>query len=181
MELKPDSEKIIQSIIISSDSFKLPVEILLSWLYQESKFSPRAINYNDTSTDHGLTQQNSRYVSEHVYIFEKDMGKKLSKSEIYTYNVVLGSYILLTKIKKFNTIQLGLMAYNCGNTPVLRNKIPASTVDYAKSIMAKSRGWLFEKEVLPMFVVKMYRKKDGSSLTANEAYSKLQYAQQKLL
>lgn len=48
------------------NEYKLSYEMVLSLIYQESRFNPKAINYNSNNTyDSGITQINSKYLKYH--------------------------------------------------------------------------------------------------------------------
>jgi len=178
LEMTHDGEKIIQSVLVASESFDIPPNQLLSFLYQESRFDPKAVGRNATSTDHGLSAQNSRYAQYHAKRYYMDTGIRLSREEIYSYNVVLGAYQLSTKVKRFGDMPKALMAYNGGDSRVVAGNPPKKSVEYSKSILAKSSGWLYDKEVLPLFICRLFKKQGGGTLTANEAYAKVQMASQ---
>ncbi len=176
-----DSEKIIQSVLVSSESFDIPPNLLLSWVYQESRFDPKAVGDNGHSTDHGLAMMNSRYARSHADDYYASTGIRLSQEEIYSYNVVLGAYLLSTKKSRFKEWPKALMAYNGGDSRVQKNNPPKKSQNYSKSILAKASGWLYDKEVMPLFICSLFKKQGGIPLTPNEAYAKIQMAQRFVL
>jgi hypothetical protein len=84
--------------------------------------------------DCGLFQLNSRYMNDFEFRYWDIRNTKFDPFN-YSHN----SYVAISLIKTLFNVFDGdynkvIMAYNCGATSVIRNKIPHSTKNYLKSV-----------------------------------------------
>ncbi|MCQ2209111.1 MAG: transglycosylase SLT domain-containing protein [Paludibacteraceae bacterium] len=107
--------------------------LVLSILLNENPMlDPTAVNRNkNSSVDLGLFQLNSAYVwtsfKKNYWKFDKDV-------EYDPFNYKINAYIAISHIKhlsdRMRVFDDIVMAYNCGENSVMKNRIPESTKEY---------------------------------------------------
>lgn len=119
------NEEITREIITNAQQYNVPLPLVFSLVWVESRFSPVAYSKNYSSIDRGLFQLNS------------NSFPHLSRDEFYNIetNTQHGvKYIRWCLDKGGNTIA-ALAMYNAGKTRVEQGGTPRSTLDYISKIL----------------------------------------------
>lgn len=94
----------------AAELFDVPYGILLATMYEESRFDPDAVNYNETCF--GLMQINRcNFEWLHGVLAEYGVTDIQNDPE---GNILAGAYMLADLYTKYGDWHLALMAYNCG-------------------------------------------------------------------
>lgn len=118
-----------------SDGLGLDSDLAVAHLMEENpEFNPEATHKNDNGTiDVGEFQLNDRYLwttFKERYWFDN--------IELNPFNWKHNTYIALHHMKwlqgKLKNQDDAIMAYNCGEGPVMNGTVPASTIAYAKRV-----------------------------------------------
>jgi len=111
-------------ILYHADRANLPLSLVFSLSFVESRFSPYAVNANPTSLDRGLFQLNSltfRDLSEEDF-FDPDT------------NAFHGTSYLSWCFEQSHEPQVAVAIYNAGRYRVINGMTPASTKIYVERI-----------------------------------------------
>ncbi len=159
LEFTPHGYDLLKEVVTVSSSYDIPYNVVLSWLYQESRFDPKAVNTRNANgtTDRGVSMINSRYRDSFVAWFESKLGRKLTPYEIDEMNAQLGAFLISEYTKKYGSLTKGIARYNPGDK------------SYAHRVLSRSTGRDFKSEVVPAFLVAVFRKSSGTPLTLTEA------------
>ena len=126
-----EREYIINVAKEKAQKYKVPLNIVLAIIEQESNFNPRAYNKNkDGSEDIGLMQVNFK----HNKRLMEEYGIN-SPQELYDIekNIELGVRILSENYKRFKSWELAIKAYN---------GIRADNWNYVKSVLKKAEKYV---------------------------------------
>jgi soluble lytic murein transglycosylase-like protein len=117
----------------ASDTYQVPLNILIGLLREESHFNPNTTNINKNGTiDKGIAQLNSDYQSDFEW-FDNNQ-KAFDPYDADTSIMVAASY-LRRLYKCFRSWDLAVAAYNCGPGKVSDGLIPQRTKDYVTRII----------------------------------------------
>lgn len=119
------SPHIARIVLKVANQFNVPLSLAFALAWRESKFSPRAVNYNGNSVDRGLYQLNSLSFPE------------VTPREFFdpTINAEKGLGYLSQCLKAGGNEVVGLAMYNAGMSTVYRNGTPRVTLDYISTIL----------------------------------------------
>lgn len=146
--LTHEGQSIVVSLLNASQTFDIPVELLISVMYAESRYNLNA----DSGVATGLMQMHKRFQNQVAFEFREKYGFRLSFYEIRHQNVMLGAYYLREMYDKYKSWAMALVAYNCGPGHVDAGEIPSSSIAYAKSVIAGAQWNRFSREVYPLFL-----------------------------
>ncbi len=139
------SSEIADIILANAEKNRIKPSLAFALAYEESRFTPRAINDNGDSVDRGLFQLNSKSFP------------KLGESEVYDpeINARYGLAHLRFCLDEGKNEVAALAMYNAGNGRVGRGATPRRTLDYVYRVLTyeKNISNLFEATVakhLPM-------------------------------
>lgn len=116
----------ISSIIISETRRNnLPISLTFSLAWTESRFNPKAVNWNESSVDRGLFQLNDRSFPE------------LSEPQFFdpVVNARHGIAYLTYCLERGENEVVALAMYNAGPTRVSKRGAPLVTLDYINKII----------------------------------------------
>jgi soluble lytic murein transglycosylase-like protein len=133
-----NNKMVVDTVFLCSRVFSLSPDLIFAIAKTESRFNPKAINYNENgSIDKGVMQLNS-------YSFPHLSDKELYDIE---YNIIIGSKHFAELMKEFDGNQLlSICAYNCGSWTVKNNKVPTKTLVYANKVMNNKMKFEFQYE-----------------------------------
>lgn len=117
--------EVAMSILYHADRADLPLSVVFSLAFVESRFSKRAVNDNKTSVDRGVFQLNSltfRDLTEEDF-FDPDI------------NAYHGTDYLAWCFEQAPEERVALAIYNAGRYRVINGMTPASTKVYVRRIM----------------------------------------------
>jgi hypothetical protein len=115
---------------------------------------------NIKSTDYGLLQINSLNVPTFIGLY-KDRNRTVKSYDIVhnSYdNVQIGIRHLHDLYSLFGDWEKAILAYNCGSKAVFANRIPATTIAYAKNIIPHSFWWDDPEDVV---LIKDYMRRNN--------------------
>jgi hypothetical protein len=117
----------------------IPPALAFALAWEESRYQPKAVNQNATSTDRGLFQLNNRsfpYLTEREF-FDPEISARYGLQHL--------NFCLETAGNEVSALAM----YNAGTTKVRNNGTPHRTLDYVSRILAYREGLetLFESEV----------------------------------
>ena len=140
LELYPIEHR--EMILEASETFNIPLEILIRQDFTESSFMPETVYYqSDGFHSIGYKQINLRwldYFVERFHILEEPFDIE-NKKHLYWIGCNYLSYL----IEKYESAMIALVAYNAGETKVSRDieSVPERSWDYAYFIMTgEGRG-----------------------------------------
>jgi len=123
------SKRVAEAIILSADKYDIPVSLAFSLSWAESRYLPRAVNYNSNSVDRGLFQLNSLSFPNLDNSIYFDPYK----------NANLGLRHLKFCLNKGKNELVGLAIYNAGVSRVVNGHIPFSTLNHVSRILEYKR------------------------------------------
>jgi len=131
-EQKTRKEKNFLSLVKEkAEKYKVPVNIILAVIEQESSFNPKAYNKNrDGTEDIGLMQVNFHHNKKLMEEYGIESPEELYDPEL---NLELGVRILHENYKRYGSWELALKAYN---------GIRADNWDYVKRILKLSEKYV---------------------------------------
>ncbi len=119
------SKEIALPILYHADRNDLPLTLVFSLVWVESRFSPRAVNQNPASIDRGLFQLNS-------LSFRHLSVEDFFDPEISAYH---GTNYLRGTFDQSTDEEMAVAIYNAGRRRVIAGQTPASTLVYVDRIM----------------------------------------------
>lgn len=120
------SERIALPIIYHAEQNKVPLALMFSVAWVESKYKPYAHNQNPTTIDRGLFQLNS--ASFYFLSLEDFFNPEIS-------SLHAGRYLRYCLDKGAGDASTAIAIYNAGLGRVRRNAIPASTKVYISRVL----------------------------------------------
>jgi len=149
------SGKVAAAILEHADKNRVKPSLAFALALEESRFKPRAVNYNTDSIDRGLFQLNSKSFPH------------LSEAEVFDpeTNARYGLAHLRFCLDQGGNEVAALAMYNAGNGRVDRGATPRRTLDYVYRVLA------YEKNIARLFEAKVASrvKKPLAVLTLGEA------------
>jgi soluble lytic murein transglycosylase-like protein len=114
------------AILETCDELNLDPSLAFSMAWNESKFNPRAVNYNPTTIDRGLFQLNSRTFS------------RLSRKTVFDprSNAQQGLAFYKNAFDRLRSEEKALGYYNSGIGLLTDRTLPRSTQAYVKKVLA---------------------------------------------
>jgi len=117
------NSKIAKIILDSAIKYHIPIITAFAMAQWESGYNPTRTNINKTSTDYGLFQLNSKAFS---------LTKKQMLDPVINADEAMKHMEKL--INRFESIDKGLVAFNCGAITVATNRVPWSSVRHLLEI-----------------------------------------------
>lgn len=127
----------------SKNSISPPLAFALAW--QESRYQPKAVNQNASSTDRGLFQLNNKAFP------------KLTEKDFFSIetNAKFGLSHLRYCIDLSGNEVTALAMYNAGTTKVRNDNTPKRTLDYISRILSYREGLskTFDQQVASKYLI----------------------------
>lgn len=93
-----------------------------------------AVNVNNNgSFDLGLCQLNSNFLEDFIYKYWNENLYGEFRVFNYQHNIIIAVKHFKTLLRNTSTVEQAVMAYNCGLSAVLNNKIPQTTKHYLEN------------------------------------------------
>jgi len=139
------SRKLASLILVQAEEYDVSPSLAFALGWEESRFSPTAVNKNRSSIDRGLFQLNSKS-------FPKLAEKDFFNPETNTRYAIAH---LRWCLDLAGSEVAGLAMYNAGTTRVRSNNTPKTTLDYVSRILAFQDGVndLFDRDLAVRWVV----------------------------
>jgi len=121
------SREITYTLVNTALLSGIPINLLFGLVQWESNYNPRALNVNGGSSDHGLMQLNSITFS------------SLTEDDFYNpvTNIRHGSNYLEARFKEFGSWEAAVIAYNGGNTELVKG----TTVRHLVNVLENEREY----------------------------------------
>ena len=135
------SSEIALAVLQFAEKFDIGLSLAFSLAWAESRYNPKAVNYNSSSVDKGLFQLNS------------NSFPHLSDNELFNpwANSQHGLKYLRSCLDLGGNEIVGLAMYNAGRNRVAKQGAPLMTLDYIASILDYQRSLerQFEERFFP--------------------------------
>lgn len=136
-----EAEVIFSEVERWSDEYQIDKSLIFSIIEKESHFYPLARNWNvrNSTGDYGLMQINSISIED----FNNRTGRSISEQDVLfdtALNIEVGCWVLNQKKEclirnECYSIENLLYAYNAGQSRVLNDTVPQSTIKYGSDIL----------------------------------------------
>jgi hypothetical protein len=158
IEYTEKGEKILVDLLWSSKNFNVPADLLLSQYYEESRHKYWAVSEKrkDGNYDIGFVQMNTKFIPYHVDAFIAEMGRLLTKEEMYQVNIMLGAFVLSEHMHEFKDTRKALLAYVGGASNVRAHTTSTLARQYASNILIRRTSPIQMEEVLASFVLAVF-------------------------
>jgi soluble lytic murein transglycosylase-like protein len=139
------SREVASIILEQASEFNVPPSLAFALSWEESRFDPRAVNWNSSSVDRGLFQLNSKSFP------------KLKEKDFYDpgLNARYGIAHLRWCLDLAGSEVAGLAMYNAGTNRVNADSTPRTTLDYVSRIQSYRSGIdaLFQKDLAARWII----------------------------